>query len=151
MYRDLSTCLLVSRHLVFSNWHGCYSACSTICVGACVGCQSPSSGVPVKAAKVRVFPVASQCGADSTKFLQWHSSVGLFRLSFSSGVPVYPASIRWVAQWYPSVHWVNQWHFSGIPVYTGPASVHWLRVRVVNSNWSYSPENRNLGQNRQIF
>ena len=68
---------------------------------------------------------------DSTKFLQWHSSVGLFQLSFSSGVPVYPASIRWVAQWYPSVHWVNQWHSSGIPVYTGPASVHWLRVREV--------------------
>ena len=54
---------------------------------------------------------------------------GLFQLSFSSGVAVYPASIRWVAQWYPSVHWVNQWHSSGIPVYTGPASVHWLRVR----------------------
>ena len=66
---------------------------------------------------------------DSNKFLQWHSSEGLFQLSFSSGVPVYPASIRWVAQWYPSVHWVNQWHSSGIPVYTGPASVHWLRVR----------------------
>ena len=60
--------------------------------------------------------MASQCGADSTKFLQWHSSVGLFQLSFSSGVPVYPASIRWVAQWYPSVHWVNQWH----------SSVHWI-------------------------
>ena len=54
---------------------------------------------------------------------------GLFQLSFSSGVAVYPASFRWVAQWYPSVHWVNQWHSSGIPVYTGPASVHWLRVR----------------------
>ena len=77
--------------------------------------------------------VASQCGADSTKFLQWHSSVGLFQLSFSSGVPVYPASIRWVAQWYPSVHWVNQWHSSGIRVYTGPASVHWLRVRLVTN------------------
>ena len=42
---------------------------------------------------------------------------------------MYPASIRWVAQWYPSVHWFNQWHASGIPVYTGPHSVHWLRVR----------------------
>ena len=78
---------------------------------ACVGCHSPSSGVPVYAVKVRVSPVASQCGADSTKFLQWHSSVGLFHLSFSSGVPVYTGST------------------SGIPVYTGPASVHWLRVR----------------------
>ena len=73
--------------------------------------------------------MASQCGVDSTKFLQWHSSVGLFQLSFSSGVQVYPASIRWVAQRYPSVHWVNQWHSSGIPVYTGPPSVHWLRIR----------------------
>ena len=25
--------------------------------------------------------------------------------------------------------WVNQWHSSGIPVYTGWSSVHWLRVR----------------------
>ena len=83
--------------------------------------------------KVRVSPVASQCGADSTKFLQWHSSVGLFQISFSNGVPVYPAGIHWVAQWYPSVHWVNQWHSSGIPVYTGPASVHWLRVREVTN------------------
>ena len=59
--------------------------------------------------------MASQCGVDSTKFLQWHSSVGLFQLSFF--------------QWCSSVHWVIQWHSSGIPVYTGPASVHWLRVR----------------------
>ena len=81
-----------------------------------------------------VSPVASQCDAVLTKFLQWHSIVGQFQLSFSSGVPVYPASIRWVAQWYPSVHWVNHWHSSGIPVYTGPASVHWLRVRDV-SHW----------------
>ena len=115
IYRNLSTCLLVSRHLVISNWHGCYSACLTICVGAFVGCHSPSSGVSVEAAKVRVSPVASQCGADWTKFLQWHHSVGLFQLSLSSGVPVNPASIRSVAQWYPSVHWVNQWH----------SSVHW--------------------------
>ena len=72
--------------------------------------------------------------ADSIKFLQWHSSVGLFQLSFSSGVLMYPASICLVAQWYLSVQWVNQWHSSGTPVYTGPASVHWLRVRVV-MNW----------------
>ena len=26
IYKDLSTCYLVSRHLVISNWHGCYSA-----------------------------------------------------------------------------------------------------------------------------
>ena len=75
--------------------------------------------------------MAPQCGAVSAKFLQWHPSVGLFQLSFSNGVPVYPGSIRWVAQRYPSVHWVNQWHSSSIPVYTGPASVHWLRVSEV--------------------
>ena len=55
--------------------------------------------------------------------------MGLFQLSFSCGVPVFPASIRWVALWDPSVHWVNQWHSSGIPVYTGPASVHRIGVR----------------------
>ena len=103
-------------HLVISNWHGCYSASLPVCVGACVGCHSPPPVVfQCRLQKLRVSPVASQCGADSTKFLQWHSSVGLFQLSFSRGVPVYPAIIRWVAQWYPSVHWVNQWH----------SSVHW--------------------------
>ena len=104
IYRDRSTCCLVSHYLVISSWHGCYSACLTRYV----------SGL-VWAVTAKFSPVAFQCG--------------LFQLSFSSGVPVYPASIRWVAQWYPSVHWVNQWHFCGIPVYTGPASVHWLRVR----------------------
>ena len=74
-------------------------------------------------------PVVFQCRLQKLEFLQWHPSVGLFQLSFLSGVPVYPASIRWVAQWYPSVHWVNQWHSSGIPMYTGPPSVHWLWVR----------------------
>ena len=59
----------------------------------------------------------------------------LFQLSFSNGVPVYLASIRWVAQWYPSVHWVNQWHSSGTPVYTGQASEHWLRVRDWKKVW----------------
>ena len=63
--------------------------------------------------------------------------MGLFQLSFSSGVPVHPASIRWVAQWYPSVHWVIQWHSSGIPVYTGPASVHWPRVRDMLKRWPF--------------
>ena len=79
-----------------------------------------------------VPPVVFQCRLQNLEFLQWHSSVGLFQLSFSSGVPVYPASIWLVAQWYPSVHWVNQWHSNSIPVYTGPASVHWLRVRVIS-------------------
>ena len=99
-----------------------------MCLGVCGPLQSIQWCSSV-GCNVRVSPVASQCGAVSTKFIQWHSSVGLFQLSFSSGVPVYPASIRWVAQWYPSVLWVNQWHSSGIPVYTGPPSVHWLRER----------------------
>ena len=96
-----------------------------------MGCHSPFNGVPEYAVKVRVSPVASQCGADSTKFLQWHSSVGLFQKVFPvvfqctlqvlagspNGIPVYTGST------------------SGIPVYTGPASVHWLRVRVGSSTW----------------
>ena len=56
-----------------------------------------------------------KCRRNLSKFLQWHFYVGQFQLSFISGVPVYPANIRRVAQWYPSVHWVNQWH----------SSVHW--------------------------
>ena len=47
-----------------------------------------------------------------SKFPQWHSSVGQFQLKFSSGVLVYPASIRWVTQWYSNVHWAIQWHSS---------------------------------------
>ena len=81
---------------------------------------------------VTVLPVVFQCRLQMFEFLQWHSSVGRIQLSFSSGVPVYPASIRWVAQWYPSVHWVDQLHSNGIPVYTGQANLHWLRVREVN-------------------
>ena len=65
-----------------------------------------------------VSPVTFQFGAVSTKF-------------FSSGIPVYLASIRWVVRGYPSVHWLKQWYSSGIPMYTGPASVHWLMVREV--------------------
>ena len=56
------------------------------------------------------------CGLSQS--LRWCSSVGC---KYSLGRPV-------VSQWYPSVHWVNQWHSSGIPVYTRPASVHWLMV-----------------------
>ena len=62
-----------------------------------------------------VSPVASQCGEVSIKFFHWCSSV--------------PSNIRWVIQWYSTEHWVNHWHSSGIPVYSGPASVHWLRLR----------------------
>ena len=42
------------------------------------------------------------------------------------------------AQWYCSKHWVNQWHSRLIPVYTGQAIVHWLRVRVTRRVWKYS-------------
>ena len=108
-----------------------------------------------------VPPVVLQCRLQKLEFFQWQPSVGrfqlsfsssipvwcgfnlvspvtfqcgLFQLSFSNGVPVYPASILWVAQWYPSVHWINQRYSSGIPVYTWPASVHWLWVRGLFAN-----------------
>ena len=64
---------------------------------------------------VTVPLVVFQCRLQQSECLQWHSSVGQFQLSFCRDVPVYPASIRWVTQWYPSVHWVIQWH----------SSVHW--------------------------
>ena len=79
--------------------------------------------------------MASQCGPDSTKFFQWHSSVGLFQLSFSCGVQLYPASIRWVPQWYPSVHWVNQWH----------SSVHLTgQCTLAQGKGVYPPTNNNI-------
>ena len=59
--------------------------------------------------------MAFQCGQVSTKFSHWYSRV--------------PYNIRWVAQWCSSIHYANRWHCSGIPVYTGPVSVHWLRAR----------------------
>ena len=111
IYRDLSTCLLVSSHLVIWNWLGCYSA-KLYVLGLVWAVSFPSVVFQCRLQKL-VSPVASQCGAFSTKFRQWHSSVELFQLSFSSGVPVYPASLRRVAQWYPSVQWVNQW-YSGV-------------------------------------
>ena len=54
-----------------------------------------------------------------SEFLQWHSSVGQFQLSFSSGVPVYPALFARspsgiplgqpvVFRWHSSVHWTSQ-------------------------------------------
>ena len=75
IYRDLSTCLLVSRHLVISNWRGCYSACLTICVG--------------RVWAVTDLPVVFQCRLQKLEFLQWHPSVGWIQLSFSSGIPVW--------------------------------------------------------------
>ena len=95
---------------------------------------------------VTVPLVVFQCRLQKLEIPQWHSSVGLFQLSFSSCVPVYPASIRCVAQLYPSVHWVNQWHSSGIPVYTGPASVYWLSVRVAISNIFEADESKGIGR-----
>ena len=82
IYRDLSTYWFVSRHLVISNWHGCYSAWSH--VPGCVvfrllrylwWCSSAGC-------KSLVSALASQCGAASTMLLQWHSSVGLFQHFF---------------------------------------------------------------------
>ena len=72
----------------------------------------------------------------NSQFPQWHSS----------GVAVYPASIHWGVQCYPSQCTLGQpvtfqWH------YTEPASVHWLRVREWTwiachgpycTNWSFS-------------
>ena len=78
---------------------------------------------------VTVPPVVFQCRLQKLRVSPVAFQFGLFQLSFSSGVPVNPANIRLVAQWFPGVRWVNQWNSSGIPVYTGPASVHWLRVR----------------------
>ena len=52
---------------------------------------------------VTVSPVVFQSRLH--QFLQWHSNVEQFQLSFPSGVPIYRASIRWVAH--------------GVPVYTG--------------------------------
>ena len=46
--------------------------------------------------------MASQCGAYSTKFLQWHPSVGQIQLSFSSGIPVWAVSTKFF-QWCSSV------------------------------------------------
>ena len=86
--------------------------------------------------------MTSQCGADSIKFLQWHSSVRLFQLSFSSGVPVYPASIRLVAQLYPSVHWVNQWH----------SGVHWTSQCILASGKGTCRQlSKRLPENSTIF
>ena len=69
------------------------------------GCYSPSVGF--------------QCMLQWSEFLQWHSSVGQFQLSFSSGVPVYPALFARspsgiplgqpvVFRWHSSVHWTSQ-------------------------------------------
>ena len=62
--------------------------------------------------------------AASTKFFQWCSSVPC---KYSLGGPV-------VSQCTLGQPVAFQWHSSGIPVYTGPASVHWLRVRVAILN-----------------
>ena len=52
---------------------------------------------------VRVFPVAFLCGAVSTKYFQWCSSV--------------PCNILWVvAQWYPSVNQSSIGYFFGSPL-----------------------------------
>ena len=85
-----------------------------MCLGVCVGCCSPSSGVPVLAAIARVSLVAFQCGTVSTKCFQWCSSVPC---NYSLGRPVVSQCTldQPVAfQWHSSVHW--------------PANKHWLSV-----------------------
>ena len=90
------------------------------CLSVCGLLQSPSS-VPVKAAKVSVSPVASQCGAVSTTFAQWCSSVGENCQRFSSGIPmwgsfkyVFPVVFKCTLgqpvafKWHSSVHWASQ-------------------------------------------
>ena len=46
--------------------------------------------------------------ADSTKFLQWHSSVGLFQLSFFPVVFQCTLGQPVAFQWHSSVHWTSQ-------------------------------------------
>ena len=74
----------MSRHLVILNLHGYFFALLYV-----PGRVWAVTVLPVvfqcRLQNLRVSPVASQCGAVSTK---------------SSGIPVYPASNRWVAQWY---------------------------------------------------
>ena len=88
----------------------------------CIIILSPSSGVSVLAAMVRVSPVAFQCGTVSTKSFQWCSSVGYNRKRFSGDIPVWDSFyyvlpvvfqctlqvFTGVTRWYPSVHWGNQ-------------------------------------------
>ena len=86
-----------------------------------------------------VPPVVFQCRLQKLEFLQWHPSVGLFQLSFSSGIPVwvcfnqvFPVVFQCTLQVVagsPSGIPVYTGSTSGIPVYTWTASVHWLRVR----------------------
>ena len=103
IYRDMSTCCLVCRHLVISNWHGCYSANLFL-----PGCYRAVTVPPS-------LQWCSSAGCNSQSFSNG-IPVGQFQLSFSSGVPVYLGSACRVAQRYPSIHWVNQWHSNGIPV-----------------------------------
>ena len=71
--------------------------------------------------------------------LQWCSSVscniqsfssdifvGQFQLFFSSGVPVYPASIRWVAQWFPPSR-----------LTTLPICVWWIKTSILAFKYLY--------------
>ena len=128
----------MSRHLVISNWHWCYSACLTLCGGACVGCHSPPVVFQYRLQKL-VSQVAFQCGTVSTKFFQWCSSVPC---KYSLGGPVVfqctlgqPVAF----QWHSSVHWTSQCTLAqgkGRYKYTcwrvwNPGKVYWILYEVV--------------------
>ena len=119
-YLFTETCSLAAWCSTILSFQPGMDATLLISMCVCVGGGGGGVTAPPVVCKCRlqwsVSPVAFQCGAVSTNFFQWCSSV--------------PCCIRWVAQLHPSVPWVNQWHSSGIPVYTGPARVHWLRVKV---------------------
>ena len=115
--------------------------CLTIGTWVSGGCDSP--------------PAVFQCRLQKLDFLQWHPNVGQFQLNFSIVFPVQvkivkvsPVAFQRGAvsnkffQWCSSIHWVNQWHSSGIRVYTGPASVHWLSIldckyRLISARFLY--------------
>ena len=83
--------------------------------------------------------MASQCGAVSTKFLQWHSNVGLFQLSFfqwcssvpckySLGRPVVSQCTlgqQMAFQWHSSVHWTSQCTLAQGKGNTENVSIQW--------------------------
>ena len=96
-----------------------------------MGCHSPSSGVPVLAAKVIVSPVASQCVCVCVYVCVCVGGVGVgggggwgggVQLSFSSGIPVW-GCFNYV---FPVVFQCTLQVFagspSGIPVHTGATS-----------------------------
>ena len=107
IYRNLSSCWLVSRHPVILNWHGCYSAYLYV-----LG----------RVWAVTVPPVVFQCRLQKLEFLQWHTSVGPLQLSFSSGIPVWDCFNYVCPVVFQCTLQVFAGSPSGIPVYTGSTS-----------------------------